>query len=597
MRLRLNALAGAIALSGAMIAAPAIATHPDTSFPKLYVPLVDGSPKGGTGLQLSFIRQGTFTPERAAQFRTGQTAFMTYYTGVEGDNQWLAGTFQPIPGKSVYENVNFVATDGANFDASGDFNTSSFDTGTVRFNSCNDVEIEFANGGTVEFAALQSEASCPFTETVPATVAEADPICTAGGGVATDFGPAGIGCFVDAANGPLTGSVTWANNVPWIISGNVQVGDETEAGAGVLTIDAGTTVAADTSTGTALVITQASKIDANGTAESPIILTSTADIDPNATPGDEGWGGLIVLGRAPINNCSSAPANEIDDSCEAVDEALTQFQYGGNNPEDSSGTIRYVQARYTGLIVTDDRELQSFSFFGVGEGTTVEYINSYASDDDGIEFFGGTVGVRNVVSSAASDDGFDWGFGWRGKAQYVLVYENGDHGIEADNLEGNFDAERRAQPLLANFSIVGPADEGARFRRGTGVNFYNSVISGAADACLNFDNEETFTAAGSPDNITGTLTLNNIVLFGCGAGNFEESDGDLWSVQSFFEAQGGNMSMDPSLTGYLPAAKIQATGPLSADDFIQAVDYIGAFRDANDDWTYPWAFGLPANQR
>ena len=64
-------------------------------------------------------------------------------------------------------------------------------------------------------------------------------------------------------------------------------------------------------------------------------------------------------------------------------------QFGGNQPEDNSGTIQYVVVKYAGRTLGNGDELNGISFAGVGSGTSVDYIQVHQNLDDGIEFFGG----------------------------------------------------------------------------------------------------------------------------------------------------------------------------------------------------------------
>ena len=108
-------------------------------------------------------------------------------------------------------------------------------------------------------------------------------------------------------NGNITSNTTWTSDKVWILPNRVAV----ESGA-TLTIEAGTVIKGVAGTGanaSALIIAQGAKIMANGTSSAPIIFTSTDDnlvsgeiASPNLSPTENGkWGGLIVLGKAPIS--------------------------------------------------------------------------------------------------------------------------------------------------------------------------------------------------------------------------------------------------------------------------------------------------------
>ena len=147
-----------------------------------------------------------------------------------------------------------------------------------------------------------------------------------------------------------------------------------------LTIPAGMTVEAlATGASVYIAIAQGAKIDAQGTASEPIVLTSNAS---SPAPGD--WGGLILLGKAPINSVTAGNTSTSE---------IGSLPYGGTDANDDSGILRYVRVEYSGGAADGSSENNGISFYGVGDGTLVDYIESYAGKDDGIEFFGGTVNV------------------------------------------------------------------------------------------------------------------------------------------------------------------------------------------------------------
>ena len=137
------------------------------------------------------------------------------------------------------------------------------------------------------------------------------------------------------------------------------------------------------------------KIEAVGTEDSPIVFTSGT-----ASPARGDWGGIILCGKAPINKGTTATAE--------VGDVL----YGGTDATDNSGTLKYVRVEYTGNAINTEKEHNGFSFNGIGNGTTLEYLQAYMGGDDGFEFFGGTVNASFLVSTGSKDDSFDWTYGW-----------------------------------------------------------------------------------------------------------------------------------------------------------------------------------------
>lgn len=182
------------------------------------------------------------------------------------------------------------------------------------------------------------------------------------------------------------------------------------------------------------------------------------------------WGGLHICGYAHTNNGSGK--SEIGNA-----------PYGGNNDADNSGTLKYIRLEYTGYAFDEEHEANGVSFYGVGNGTTVEHLQAYQGSDDGFEFFGGSVNVKYMVVTSCSDDSFDWTEGWNGKAQFLVAYQEGESSLgyacdclmECDNNGTNNAATPVAHPTIANATLIGNGGDaqGVRLRAGTQVELYN----------------------------------------------------------------------------------------------------------------------------
>lgn len=376
-----------------------------------------------------------------------------------------------------------------------------------------------------------------------------------------------------------------ANNV-YLLNGAVFIGGDNTLSA-TLSIDAGTTLIAPVGLNF-LVINRGSKIEALGSAAAPIIFTYEGEATATASTTGR-WGGLIINGNAPVNGCSAGTA-----LCELEGEGSTG-KYGGNQPEDNSGTLNYVVVKYPGQNITETNELNGIAFQGVGSGTQVDYVQVHGSSDDGVEFFGGTVNAKHLFLSSNEDDSFDWTFGFKGKVQHVVIKQragSGDRGIEADNNEFAFDASPRSLPTLANFTMIGKGSGGRamELRRGTGANIANFVVSNFASYCIDINDNATFTNGGSSaSTLSGQLTMRN-TLFGC-ANAFAESSTDPWSIATWFNTQSGNKVGTVDLNGILNSATINAIPPATLTDrFFDRTDYIGAVKDQASDWTASWVF-------
>ena len=387
--------------------------------------------------------------------------------------------------------------------------------------------------------------------------------------------------------GTIGSDATLEASKSWVLSGGVFVGRDNQDSA-TLTIEAGTTIYGQ-SGADFLVVSRGSKIIAEGTAEAPIVMTSA----PKEVRTRGSWGGLILNGNAPINAC--ADANKI---CEAEGEGSTGL-YGGDNPQDSSGVLRYVRIEFAGFEITPDNELNGVAFQGVGAGTVVDYLQVHMNADDGVEFFGGTVNVSHLVLTGNKDDSMDWVNGWQGHAQYVLIQQYEDaanNGIEADNLSTPQNAEPRSMPILANFTMIGTSaadaagGSGLLLRRGTGVAMYNSIVTGFMKGCLDIDDAETFNfgATVEGDTITASGLVMEYVAMDCSDPFVVDAD-DVWSLSSWFTAQDGNQQTELTLDGFYVSTDTNLPEATLPDiKGLQPNNYIGAFKDSSDKWASGW---------
>ena len=279
-----------------------------------------------------------------------------------------------------------------------------------------------------------------------------------------------------------------------------------------LTIGEGVIVRANAGSDVYIAIQQGGTINANGTASNPIVLTSNV-----STPNAGDWGGLIVLGRAPINSVTGGDATSTSE--------IGNLSYGGSNVSDSSGIIRYVRVEYSGGSADASSENNGFSFYGVGNGTTIEYIQAFEGKDDGIEFFGGTVNASFISVLGAQDDSVDWTEGFTGNLTNVYI-EHGvshDKGIEGDgfntDIGNNSTSGYFSAPNITNLTIVGRGssngNEAIRLRAGTRALFTNVLLNGFAEGFdLDDEDGENITGEGVTNGDTGVtdITFNDITL-------------------------------------------------------------------------------------
>ena len=296
------------------------------------------------------------------------------------------------------------------------------------------------------------------------------------------------------------------------LRGQTEVGSDvgtTGADTGVtLTIAPGVVIAADSTETTAdlLLVNRGSKINAVGTRAAPIIFTGQQNLGGNANFGDGSqglWGGIILLGRAPVAVCATGTgpnnANGTSTTCQQAIEGVTGRFYGGPTQADNSGTMQYVQIRYSGIAISDGNELQGLTLGGTGSGTTIDHVQSHNSADDGIEIFGGTTNIRYFAVTGADDDGYDIDNGYRGFMQFMIAIQKAS-GATADSFSTEIDSNG-AEDLLprtfgqySNFTFVQTAFAPAAIRQrgGSDMRFINGIVKTPANvACLNLIAQET----------------------------------------------------------------------------------------------------------
>ena len=362
-----------------------------------------------------------------------------------------------------------------------------------------------------------------------------------------------------------------------------------------ITIKPGTTILG--LPGSFLVINQGAKIIAEGTLEEPIVMTSAA---PDGTRRRGDWGGLIINGRAPINVPGGTATGEGDTGT-----------YGGTDPNDDSGTLRFVRVEYGGFAISPDNELNCVAFQGAGSGTEVDFVQASFGGDDGFEWFGGTANAKHLVSLAAVDDSIDWTFGWTGKVQFAVVQQRSegttDTGIEADNNENSFNLTPRSHPRLMNLTLVGDprttgpqagsgSTRGILLRRGTAAELRNTIVMAFKNVGIEIRDTPTF------DQITtNALTMRGMIFFNNGQGlgtpvNFSGATATSISQAGVKVVEADPQLLDPfSLVDpdFRPAPGSPALNaanfepPFAGDSFFETANYVGAF-DANNDWTLGW---------
>lgn len=293
-----------------------------------------------------------------------------------------------------------------------------------------------------------------------------------------------------------------------------------------LTIDPGVIIKGDRNTKGALIIEKGAKIMAQGSATAPIVFTSN-ELPGDRTYGD--WGGVIICGTAPTNWTAG----------EAQVEGGPRSKYGGTDPHDNSGVLSYVRIEFAGIAFSPNNEVNGLSLYGVGDGTKLDHIQVSYSGDDAIEWFGGTVNAKNLVSFRTWDDDFDTDVMYRGKNQFVVALrdpysadQSGSKVFESDGYKTSAtatglggDTTKLTRPVFSNCTIIGPMVNangastidnqyiaGAHIRLGSAMSLLNSVLGGFPTGILIDDN----TAVGSTvgNIVNDALQIRNNIIAG-----------------------------------------------------------------------------------
>jgi len=329
------------------------------------------------------------------------------------------------------------------------------------------------------------------------TSCEKDPVPEIPGDDPTDF------------RGDITAAITLDASTKYVLTGALIVKD-----GGTLNIPAGTVIEAVGGQIAYIAVAQGGKINVNGTAMNPVVMTSS-----DKTPGS--WGGLVICGKAPTNKADAGTAGA----------EVSGLPYGGTDATDNSGSITYLRVEYTGFNYSDTKQFNGISFFGVGSGTTVQYVVSYNGKDDGIEFFGGTINASYLVSVNSDDDGIDYADGWSGTGSYWVSLNSTKSGIEGSNNGDDGAATPMTNATLMNITVYGM------------VNIDNIVIGGLVSTkqqpMFYADDDDTDAAA----RITaGDIVITNVNFLDLEAGQTKSFTGVVFTEEITASGAGNGIS-------------------------------------------------------
>jgi hypothetical protein len=434
--------------------------------------------------------------------------------------------------------------------------------------------------------------------------------------------------------GDISAATTWSANKIYLLKGFVYV-----TNGATLTIEPGTIIKGDKATKGTLVVTRGAKVNAAGTAAKPIVFTSNADAGGRGA-GD--WGGIILLGKAPINVANGV--NNIEGGLvpTAGGDPVKYIQYGGTDAADNSGVLTYVRIEYAGIPFSPDNEINGLTMGGVGSGTTLDYIEVYRSGDDAYEWFGGTVNAKHLLAIGTTDDDFDTDNGFSGKIQFGLAQRaqvvadfSGSNGFESDNDATGSNNQPQTKAVFSNMTIVGPLfaatatapggslsnisanfQHAAQIRRNSSISIANSVFTNYFEG-IYIDESTVATAGATTTNYTnGSIVFTDNLIYNCNAKSNEVKgqnkaafEADIRSKNTFdatktvgdlltdalkygadFKASTNALFGTPNFTvkaGSAAAAGAVFTNTKLADAFFKKVAYRGAF--GTTDWSAGWA--------
>ncbi|SDK65335.1 Por secretion system C-terminal sorting domain-containing protein [Catalinimonas alkaloidigena] len=359
-------------------------------------------------------------------------------------------------------------------------------------------------------------------------------------------------------SGTISADETWASTDVVDLQGFVYV-----TNGATLTIEPGCIIRGDAATKGSLIITKGSFIDAQGTAESPIVFTSKADVG-SRNVGD--WGGIILLGDAPVNRPSAIIEGGLD---------AQYSSYGGTNAADNSGVLSYVRIEFGGAIYTTDNEINGLTMGGIGSGTTIDHIQCSYINDDSFEWFGGTVNCKYLIAYGGIDDDFDTDYGYSGYVQFALGVRDPDNadaagdsnGFESDNDGNGSNAKPQTSVIFSNVTLIGPYGlgggsasqyfgRGARIRRNSALSLFNSIVTDWGTT-IRLDD------AATRDNVGDTSLISNNLFVAVDGSNAD------YSVFGNAETKDILMAMNDSLDG---TAALDMVSPYGDDEALPLVN-------------------------
>jgi hypothetical protein len=358
----------------------------------------------------------------------------------------------------------------------------------------------------------------------------------------------------------------------------------------------------------ALIVRRGNRLVSNGTADRPIVWTSRDNIEGIAgNEAQQQWGGVVLLGRGRVSDCSNGVENldtnfTQNPTCQQnLEGAAVSIPYGGNNNNDSSGSFTFNQIRFSGFELAPGNELQSLTTGGAGGGTTISNLMSFNSSDDGVEFFGGQLNVRNLAIIGASDDSLDVDTGAQVNVDTMIAVQRASTGDSLIEYDSNNQRSPNFTPITArpitrlqvnNFTFVARSvslatGNGAviRARGGAALGLTNGVIDrldGDNSFCFRVDEDET---------LANLIGIDSVV---CDGGTDRQARGDRGAnansttdtevLTAITAGSGVSLNFAITLTGTVINGANETAHPVinanTRSSFFPTRTYIGAVQNA-----------------
>ncbi len=423
----------------------------------------------------------------------------------------------------------------------------------------------------------------------------------------------------------ITANTTWTADNTYLMDKPIFI-----TNGATLTIEPGTLILGDDGgtvaapTFGSLIVTRDAKLIASGTVTKPIVFTARAerdgiDGDPNVKPdaalGDASfWGGVIMLGRAQVNNVVSG-VNTGEGVVEGFPSNTSLATFGGGlspNNSDSSGILRYVSIRFGGFEFAPNEEINGLTLGGVGSGTIIENVEVFSNSDDGVEFFGGTVNTKRIAVAFCQDESFDIDQGHSGSHQFWFSIQTdnpdfGDFGGEWDGGKGsNVNLPPFTLTKIYNMTMLGTGST-AVGSIDDGINLSDNFAGTLANSVIHDFNGAALSNVGDGVNSPKPNFLNNTWgVFGGGAGivpniggagatdpagSNNSAVGTNPLLRGISRTPNGGLDPRPANNSPLLTSSLAAFPADAPQGFFEQVDYRGAFDTTQScNWLEGWSY-------